>query len=214
MYAFMEAGIVGLGCDNPAITDDTHLLSDCFALIQHPREVPYAGVKVNAFLFTSLLLSSPKVLLNVENGDYGIIEIRSCGCKLENAGFRFHLHNIRGFDKLTGEGMSFVGNDLIKIIEEALPSKFGGNSNMYQMIEEEDEKGHTHLSLVVSPEVGEIDSDELIQFVLSELARGEDTKRLMTEIWVKAKTMRVKRMRPVITARGKLLPLHIWNKNK
>jgi hypothetical protein len=214
MYAFMEAGIVGLECANPTVTDDNHLLSDCFALIQRPREIKYAEVTVDAFLFTSLLKSSPKVLLNVENGDYGVIESRSCGCKLEKAGFGFHLHSIRGFDKLTGEGMSFVGSDIIRIIEEALPSRFGGNPNMYQMVEEEDEKGQTHLYIIVSPEVGEIDEDALLKFMLAELSKGKDTQRLMAEIWAKAKTMRVKRTKPMVTTRGKLLPLHICNKSK
>ena len=213
MYAFMEAGIVGLECANPSVTDDNHLLSDCFSLIQHKREVKYAGVEVDAFLFTSLLRSSPKILFNTENGDYGVIEPGNCGCKLEKAGFKYHLHNIRGFDKLTCEGMSFIGEDLIEIIEETLPAKFGGNSNMYQMVEEEDEKGYTHLSIIVSPEAGSVDEEELVKFVFSELSKGRDTQRLMAGIWAKAGTMRVKRIKPFVTARGKQLPLHI-QKNK
>jgi len=209
IYGFMEAGFVGTGCFNPASADDTHFFKDSFALIQHPREVPHAGVSVDAFLFTTLLPSNPKILLNVESGDYGQIKSRSCGCRLEELGLTDHIYNIRGFDRLTSEGMTFFGTDLLRIIEEVLPARFGGGSTNYQMVEEEDEKGHTRLSVIVSPEVGAINEDELIQTVLAEISRGKDTQRMMAEIWAQAKTLKVKRMQPFTTARGKLLPLHI-----
>lgn len=209
MYAFMEAGIVGLGCANPDVADDTHLLGDSFALTQHRREVPHAEVAVDAYLFSTLLLSAPKVLLNVESGDYGTIDTRSCGCKLEKIGLTTHIHSISGFDKLTGEGMSFLSTDLVRIIEEVLPARFGGISTNYQMMEEEDEMGFTRMSIVISPELGELDEAEVIQTVLAELGRGMDSQRMMAQVWSQARTLRVKRMRPIATARGKLLPLHI-----
>ena len=209
LYAFVEGGWVGLGCFNPVATDDVHLFKDCLALIQHQREVPLAKVSVNAFLYTTLLPSAPKILLNVESGDYGVIETRHCGCKFEELGFVDHLNNIRGFDKLTGEGMTFVGTDFVKIMEEILPAKFGGASTDYQMVEEEDKQGHTRLNIVVSPDVGYVNEDDLIKTILAELGKGKDTQRMMAEVWHESKTLRVKRMRPITTARGKLLPLHI-----
>lgn len=208
-YIFSEGGCVGMGCFNSVAADDVHLLKDSSALIQHQREVSHAGVSVNAFLFTSLLPSAPKVLFNMESGDYGLVESRSCGCKFEEFGFTDHIYNIRGFDKLTGEGMTFFGTDLIGIIEEVLPAKFGGTSTDYQMVEEEDEQGRTRLNVLVSPEVGEIDESELVQTVVSELSKGKDTQRMMTEIWSQVEMLRVKRVRPLTTAAGKLLPLHI-----
>ncbi len=208
-YAFMEAGVVGSGCVNPVVADEVHLHKDSFALIQQPRVVPYSAVSVNAFLFTTLLLSAPKVLLNVESGDYGTLASRSCGCKFEEFGFPDHIHSIRGFDKLTGEGMTFIATDLVRIIDEVLPAKFGGSSTNYQMVEEEDERRQTRMSIIVSPEVGDINEAELIETILTELAKGKDTQRMMAHVWSQAKTLRVKRMSPFITARGKLLPLHI-----
>jgi len=213
IYGFMEAGFVGVGCFSPASDDDTHFFKDSFALIQHPREVPHAGVSVDAFLFTTLLPSAPKILLNVESGDYGLIESRSCGCRFDELGFTDHIYNIRGFDKLTSEGMTFIGTDLVRIIEEVLPARFGGSSTNYQMVEEEDEKGQTRMNIIVSPEVGAINEDELIKTVLAELSRGKDTQRMMAEVWAQAKTLRVKRIQPFTTARGKLLPLHILKRN-
>jgi phenylacetate-coenzyme A ligase PaaK-like adenylate-forming protein len=209
-YAIAEVGTVGFGCaGQTAAPDDIHLLKDSHAVIQHQRETPFGGASVDAFLFTSVLHKAPKILLNVESGDYGVIETRQCGCKLEEFGLTEHIYNIRSFEKLTGEGMTFVGTDILRIIEEVLPAKFGGVSTDYQMVEEEDEQGHTRLSIIVNPEVGEIDEGELVQTVLSELSKGKDTQRMMTEIWSQAEMLRVKRQRPLITAAGKLLPLHI-----
>jgi hypothetical protein len=215
MYAIAEVGIVGFGCaGQTAAPDDIHLLKDLHAVIQYRREVPFSRVSVDAFLFTSLLPKAPKVLLNVEGGDHGVIETRQCGCKLEELGLTDHIYNIRSFDKLTGEGMSFAGTDLLRIIEEVLPAKFGGASTDYQIVEEEDERGHTRLNVLVSPEVGEIDEGEFVQTILSELSEGKDAKRMMTEIWSQAQMLRVKRQRPLITAAGKLLPLHIQKQKK
>ena len=209
VYGIMETGVVGYGCTNKTAIDEVHLNKDTIAMIQYPKQVPHAEASVNAFLFTTLLPSAPKILLNVESGDYGVAETRQCGCKLEQLGFTEHIYNIRSFDKLTGEGMTFIGTDLINIIEKILPAKYGGYSTDYQILEEEDEQGHTRLSILISPGVGMINDDELIQTVLTELSSGIDTNRMMTRIWSQANIFRVIRMQPFITGRGKLLPLHI-----
>ena len=208
LFWFTEAGFVGAGCPN-STGNDMHLLKDSLALIQHQREVSHAGVSVDAFLFTSLLPSTPKVLFNVESGDCGVVDTRDCGCQFDGLGLTDHVSNVSGFDKLTGEGMTFVGTDLVRIIEDVLPSKFGGASTDYQLLEEEDEQGHTHMSVVVNPDIGAIDENELIQTVITELERGSDAKRMMAQVWSQAGTLRVKRITPFTTGSGKLLPLHI-----
>jgi hypothetical protein len=208
-YAFMEVGAVGYGCVHPIAADEVHFFKDKLALIQQHTEVPHAAVSIDAFLFTTLMPSAPKILLNVESGDYGVVETRNCGCGLEELGFIEHIHDIRGFDKLTGEGMTFISMDLVRIIDEILPARFGGSSTDYQMVEEEDEQGHTMLSIAASPQLGAIDEAELVKTVLAELSKGTDGRRMMAGVWAQAKTLRVKRVQPFATARGKLMPLHI-----
>jgi hypothetical protein len=208
-YAFIEAGAIGYGCPSPVATDEVHFFKDKLALIQREKEVAHAATSVDAFLFTTLIPSAPKILLNVESGDYGVVGTRSCGCKYERIGFTDHIYNIRSFEKLTGEGMTFIGTDLVRIIEEVLPAKFGGASTDYQMVEEEDEQGHTHMSIIASPELGVIDETELVKTVLSAIAKGRDTERMMAEVWTQAGTLQVQRRQPFVTARGKLMPLHI-----
>ncbi len=91
---------------------------------------------------------------------------------------------MRSSDKLTGEGVTFIGTDLVNIIEEILPAKFGGASTDYQILKEEDEQGHTRLSIIVDPKLGAIDEVELITTVLHELGKGvvpeEDDSNLVS----------------------------------
>ncbi len=75
--------------------------------------------------------------------------------------------------------------------------------------EEEDAQGQTRMSVLVSPELGEVDEEQLVRTILAELAKENDSQRMMARVWADAGTLRVRRERPLTTARGKLLPLHI-----
>ncbi|MBC8427809.1 hypothetical protein H8D98_00960 [bacterium] len=208
IYPFSETGIVGLGCARPIDGNDLHFFKDALALIQYPRQVPGAGMTVDAFHFTTLLPTAPKLMLNVESDDYGVIENRSCGCPLETYGYTEHLRGIRSFRKLTGEGVTLVGSEMIHILEEVLPARFGGSPLDYQLLEEEDEKGFTRLSLLVSPKVDIADETAVIETILEALGQGSVAADQTRAIWSQARTLQVKRMEPVWTARGKLMPLH------
>ena len=50
---------------------------------------------------------------------------------------RRHLHTIRSFEKLTAGGMTFVDTDVVRVLEEVLPRRFGGGPIDYQLIEDE-----------------------------------------------------------------------------
>jgi len=65
------------------------------------------------------------------------------------------------------------------------------------------------MNIFVNPRLGDIDEVRLIRFILDELAKGGDAPRMMSQIWLQTETLRVKRMKPVTTNSGKLLPLHI-----
>jgi hypothetical protein len=208
-YWFIEAGVVGLGCAQTKDVDDIHLFKDCLALVRYPRQVPNTAVKVDAFHFTTLLPTAPKLMLNVESDDYGIVETRSCGCALETYGFTDHLRSIRSFRKLTGEGVTLVGSDMVRILEEVLPAKFGGSPLDYQLAEEEDEQGFTRLNLFVSPKIPIEDEKEVIDTVLDAMRKNSLAGDFAQALWRQARTLRVQRKEPVWTARGKLSPLHL-----
>jgi hypothetical protein len=209
LYFVVEIGAVGWGCARPADASDLHLIEDSLALVQHPRQVPSSELTVDSFYFTRLLPSAPKVMLNVETDDYGVIEERSCGCPLEDLGFTRHFRYVRSFSKLTGEGVTLVGTEMVRILEEVLPARFGGGPLDYQLLEEEDEQALTRLSLLVHPRIEIADEAEVIDTVLQALRQSSVAADLASAIWRHAGTLQVKREEPVWTARGKLMPLHL-----
>jgi hypothetical protein len=208
-YGFNEAGTVGFGCTEPRASDDVHVFSNIYGLIQQSRSVADDGVSVDALLVTSLLTSGPKVLLNVESGDYGVVERRSCGCLLGQLGLTTHLSHIRSFEKLTTEGMTFVNTDLLRILEDVLPARFGGSSADYQLVEEAHDGALSRLVLIVSPKVGAVDEATVRQAFLDELSRDGWAERLMAGVWAKAGSVLVRRQQPIATKAGKILPFHV-----
>ena len=203
-YHFQEAGAIGKMCMNPLDENDQHLMQDHLAMITRPRRVPGFDVTVGAFCFTTLLPSARKLMLNVETDDYGIVEKRECGCPWEEFGLQTHIRGIRSFRKLTGEGVTLVCTEMVRILEDVLPARFGGSPLDYQLFEEEDESGFTRLSLIVATRV-ELESEQrVVEAVLSELSPGP-----LRSLWTQAGTLRVIRREPVWTERGKLMPLHL-----
>jgi hypothetical protein len=207
-YAFTEAGIIGYRCGSPRLSDDLHLFDDCYGLIQRRREVGVAGPAVDAFLFTSLLPTAPKILLNVESGDYGSVDRRACHCELGAVGLTTHVARIRSFEKLSSEGVTFVQTDLLQVLESVLPARIGGTSADYQVVEAE-ENGILRVMLLVSPGVGQIDEERVRQTFFEALTRAGGHMRAAAGVWRRAGTVEVKREWPIATNAGKILPFHL-----
>jgi hypothetical protein len=215
IYGISEAGVIAAGCnqDYPE-SDHCHSLMDTIAITNYKRAVPQCDAEVDALLFTSLLYDTPKILLNVEMGDYGVIDTKPCNCDFGKLGFDKHISKIRSFEKLTGEGVTFVDTDFIRIIEEVLPRRFGGESTDYQLIEEEDSRGLTHLNLLVSPNVGNVNEKDVVDVFVNELKTAEDKlwAQSGSEMWKQAGMIQIKRNYPIPTKRAKILPFHILKK--
>jgi hypothetical protein len=211
-YSAAEIGYIGLACGDPEHVDEVHLMTDKVAMIQWPRRVAEDGASVDSFLFTTVLRSCPKLMLNVEIGDYGAVRERRCGCLLDRMGFHVHMHDIRSFEKLTSSGPTFLGTELIALIEEVLPARFGGNQVDYQFVEEE-ENGLPRVSLLVAPRLGRINECEVVETVLSHL-RAVPSGGMMTDVWRDSDTLRVVRREPYSTGAMKLLPLHILRRTR
>ena len=163
------------------------------------------GTEVAALLFTALWPHARKILLNMETGDYAAMVQRRCGCPLEALGWTEHLQDIRSFEKLNAVGRLFFGSTLYSLIEEELPARFGGHPTDYQLLEEEDAEGFTRLTVLLDPRLGPVDESAVVQCIEASL-RG--LSQLQTAIWRDAGVVRVRRAPPVLTAAGKLMPLH------
>jgi hypothetical protein len=126
---------------------------------------------------------------------------------MEALGYTRHIRVFGSYSKLVGEGISLLNGDLIGIMEELLPRRLGGSPLDYQLIEEEDDNGMTRLSLLVAPSIRLADGDEPVRLILDALAKGDDASRFAGGVWRQAGTLKVRRIAPIVSSRGKQSPL-------
>jgi hypothetical protein len=206
-YSMTEAGRVALACGAPVALDDMHFAADKLAVLQRDRVVDAAGQRVGALSYTTLFPAAPKIMINVESGDYGILQRRECGCPLGELGLSLHVHGVRSYDKLTSEGIHFLGSDLYALVDEVLPGRFGGAPTDYQLVEEE-VRGVPRVSVVVGPGIGPVAEQDVVSATLDFL-RMNPGNRLMADTWQQSDTLHMVRREPHVTTSGKILPLHI-----
>jgi hypothetical protein len=200
-----ETDILSYACANPDAADDMHFFDDRHALVQPDRGSERPGVPRDAMLLTSLLASAPIRLLNVCMGDRTTISRKSCGCALEREGWGTHIRDVRSFEKLTAGGITLLDSDVIRVLEEVMPSRFGGRPVDWQLIERIDGKGaRPEVALVVDPSVGAIDDKEVIAAFLAAIGGGNGGERLMEMQWRDAGVISIKREAPARTASGKI----------
>lgn len=209
-YSMAEIGNIGIACANQSDIDDVHLLTDKVAVIQRPKFIGAGELSVEALVYTTILPSCPKLMLNVESDDYGILKDRVCGCPIGELGFSKHLSSIRSYEKLTSGGVTFLGTELLRLVEEVLPARFGGHATDYQLVEEE-EGGLTKVNILVSPQVGNVSEKAVVDTIFQtlKLYPGGD---IMSDQWRQGQTLRVDRREPYVTGSAKVLPLHILQK--
>jgi hypothetical protein len=147
-------------------------------------------------------------MLNYVSDDYAEVGARPCGCLLERLGYGIHLHTIRSWEKLTSEGMTFHGHDLIRLVEEVLPGRFGGTPADYQFVETE-RAGLAKVDLLVSPRVGTVDEAAVLATVLDRLDRTPGAMTSWSDRWRQGDTLSVVRGEPIATAASKVMALHV-----
>lgn len=205
-YGMTEAGSVGVQCAAAEHPDDVHLLTHKVGVVQRPARL--GDSEVGALFLTTLLPSSPKLMINVDSGDYGVLGRRSCGCAFAEVGLDRHLHGIRSREKLTSQGMTFLGEELLELVDKVFPTRFGGSPQDFQIVEEE-RMGVPRVSIVVSPRLGELDEAEVRATALRHLASAGVAQRMMAEVWESGNSLCVERRAPYVTSGGKVLSLHI-----
>ena len=104
--------------------------------------------------------------------------------------------------------MTFLDTDVIRVLEEVLPERFGGIPSDYQLVEEEGPDGAPRIRLLVHPRVGPLRPDLVAQTFLAAIGRGSGAERIMSLVWQDAELLRVERRPPIATETGKVLHLH------
>jgi hypothetical protein len=156
---------------------------------------------------SSLLATSPYLLLNLSMGDRARVSTRACGCAMETFGWTTHLCDIRSFEKLSAGGLTFDDGAVVGILEDVLPGRFGGGPTDYQLVEESGECGHARLRLLVDPRIGEVDAAAVRDAFLDALGQGREVERDMAAQWRAMDTLHVAREAPRVTRMGKILHL-------
>ena len=208
LYSMTDCGQIGVGCADRRTADDVHLLDGKIAIVQRDHRPGEEGRSVTGAVYcTTLLSSSPKLLLNMETGDSAVLEARGCRCPSGSAGLRRHLSDIRSYEKLTTEGMHFAGERLLALVERDLPGRFGGAPTDYQLVE--DRRGAlSKIRVVVSPRVSLADEAGLVAFVLDRLSEGP-SGGMMAAYVSRAGSLVVERREPFATTHAKIPPLHV-----
>jgi len=206
-YHIAEVGPVGYGCSRMTTGNSVHLFEDSIAVVSHRQKAPLTDVEVDALLFTTLLPEAPKVLINADMDDVGRIEPADCDCVYSRLGLGRKISGIHSIGKLTGHGMSLVGTEVVRLLEQRLPTRFGGAPTDYQLVELEGEV-QTQLILRVSPRLAGVPLDEIRAALLKEL-RTCYAGRLASRVWSNADALQVIHAQPLATVSGKVLPLHL-----
>jgi hypothetical protein len=209
-YYIHELGQIGQACRSMSKGNCVHIMRDAVAVISHRRAAPLTDHEVNSLLFTSLLPSAARVLINVEMDDAGVLGPARCDCTYQRAGFVDQVSEIYSFGKLTGQGITLIGGDVVRILEEILPQRFGGGPGDYQLVEEE-AAHQTQIILRVSPRVGNSSLENIREGFLEEIRKlfgGSLTYRR----WQHTGAVKVIISEPCLTPAGKVLPLHLLGK--
>jgi hypothetical protein len=144
-------------------------------------------------------------MINVNLGDRAVLGRRTCGCPLESAGDGLHLHTISSFEKLTGAGMTFMDTDIVRVLDEDMPRRFGGAPTDFQILEKEDGRGEPVLVLLIHPRLGPLDEPDAAAFFLDRIGRGSGVERVMGLTWSQSGLVRIERKPPLPGSTGKIL---------
>ena len=198
-------GLSGVPCADRAELGDVHLCSHRLALSTRDVKLP-DGTTVPALCLTTIHHTVRTTAINLVSDDFAVVEDRECACELGTLGLSTHIHSIRSFEKLTGEGVTFLGEPLIDLVERVLPARYGGALTDYQFAEREID-GVTRLELRVSPRVGPLNGANMVETVLDFLQARDGGAHVMSDIWRASGTVEVVREEPEPTRNGKVLPL-------
>lgn len=206
-YGATETDIIAYACAAPEVADDQHFLDDRHAIIR-PSGLASEAMPSGTLLFTSLLPSAPLPLLNVSLGDVADLTDERCGCPVGAAGWGTRIRRIRSFEKLTAGGITFLDVDVIRVLEDVLPGRFGGRAMHYQLVEDATAGPTPSVRLHVHPDVGPLDEVAVADTLLEAIGGGDSGERLMELQWRGSGALTVVREAPLATGSGKIHHLH------
>ncbi len=206
-YGIAEVGSIGGACRHMRTGNSVHVHRDAVAVISRRRRAPLSDVEVNSLMFTNLLPFAARFLINAEMDDAGFLEPAVCDCEYSRAGMHLQIRDIYSYGKLTGQGITLMGNDMMRILESALPQRFGGGPGDYQLVEYDGAR-QAQLELRISPRAAVGPPAAVRDFLLREI-RGCYGGTLASRVWTHSGGLEAVIAEPFTTRSGKVLPLHL-----
>ena len=201
-YGASDIGSIGYPCRHMNRGNCVHIFRHGIALaVKRQAAADLAGGFVDSLYATPLLPFAPRHLINAEIGDTGVIEEASCDCTFTRLGFNLQVRDIAAISKVTAQGMTIAAGELVQILEERMPARFGGRPGDYQLIEAEG-AAQTEMILCIRPGVCQSTSEEILGYFLNETHRlyGGSMSVLA---WAHSRGIRVRWAPPVLSATGK-----------
>jgi hypothetical protein len=206
-YVISEVGGIGNACRRMRTGNRVHVRRDAVAVIARLRRAPLTDMEVNSLMFTNLLPFAARFLINAEMDDAGILEPVDCDCEYARAGMTWQIRDLYSYGKLTGQGITLMGGDVVRILEIALPQRFGGSPGDYQLVEYDGSR-QAQVELRISPRAGAGPPAEVRDFLLREI-RGCYGGSLASRVWTHSGGLEAVVGEPFATRGGKVLPLHL-----
>jgi hypothetical protein len=104
--------------------------------------------------------------------------------------------------------MTLFDIDIVRLLEQVLPARFGGVATDYQLVEQKCD-GRLLLQLLVHPRVSEINPDAVVTAALDAIGHGTGAGRVVALAWRDAGVLKVERRPPIPTWSGKILHLQV-----
>ncbi len=206
-YGVSEFGSIGLPCRSMHSRNCVHVLREAVALTTRRHEQAGAACGVDSICATALLPFGPRVFINVEIGDTGVIERCTCDCSLRRLGLDVQIRDMAAIGKVTAQGMTIAAGDLVNVLEEVLPARFGGRPGDYQLIETEG-GSQTEMVLRIRPGVASAPPEDVLKAFLAETGRLYGGS-LSVRSWSHSNGIRAELAEPVLAGTGKFRAIRL-----
>jgi hypothetical protein len=199
-YATTDFGGIGMPCSQMA-GNCSHVMKQAIALVSRTEDSAWTDTPVNSLYATSLLPMAPRIFINAEIGDTGVIEKATCDCSFSKLGLDLQVRDVAAISKVTAQGVTIETTELVPLLEEALPARFGGHSGDYQLCETE-AGSQTEIILRIRPGVSAAPPSEILKHFLDEVKRVYGGS-LSVVSWLHSEGIRAELTSPVLAATGK-----------